>query len=197
MDEEVKNSNKGKVLTKYFTKTFLMGLLVLAVLWGLLLKMYGFELSISGWATMHREHNLLCLIDLFPLIVAGVATYLGRNAYYKISTLDKTLKSQSENVNKVAAFAEKIGKGEFKYEFTPFGEEDVLGKALIEMRNSLVLSSKNEEERSWIITSMAEVSEILRSNTELKKLSEEAIAFLTKKINAVQCAVYIVNDEDQ
>ncbi|MFM7021681.1 MAG: PAS domain S-box protein [Flavobacteriales bacterium] len=196
MEESVINSNKGKVLIKYFTKTFLVGLLVLVVFWGVLIKVYDFDFSWSGLTDMHRANNLLYAMDLFPLLLAGVATYLGRNAYLKISSLDKTLKGQSENVSKVAAFAEKIGKGEFQYEFTPFGEEDVLGKALIEMRNSLVQSSKNEEERSWIITSMAEVSEILRSNNELKKLSEEAIAFLTKKINAVQGAFYIVNDEN-
>lgn len=195
MEEEVKN-NKGKVLAKYFLKTFGVSLLGLAVLWGALLKFYGLELSVTGWKELHRINTLVCVIDLFPIVIAAVATYLGRNAYYKISTLDKTLKNQSENVSKVAAFAEEIGKGKFDSSFAPYGDDDVLGKALIEMRNSLVQSSKNEEERNWIITSMAEVSEILRSNTELKKLSEEATAFLTKKIHAVQGAFYIVNEED-
>jgi len=196
MEEESTMSGKSKVLLKYFFKTLGIAFLGLLVFWAIMLQYHGLAFSSEGIVQLHERDFLYCIIDLVPFIVAGSATYLGRNAYVKINTLDTTLKNQSESINKMAAFAEEIGKGQFNSEFKPFGDDDVLGKALVDMRNSLVLSAKNEEERNWIITSTAEVSEILRSNSELVKLSEEATAFLTKKINAVQGAFYIVNEEN-
>jgi len=96
-----------------------------------------------------------------------------------------------------AGFAQKVGEGKFETEFKPASENDALGLALINMRDNLVENSRQNDERNWIVRGIAEASEILRLHDTLDGLGEDIIQFIIKKINAVQGAFYIVNDEDQ
>lgn len=190
-----RNKHKQKALLNYFTKSFLFGLAVLVVVWIILLLNSDFGFSLDGLSKLHQSNGVLYFIDLIPIILGVYAISIGLKFYQKISNLNKTVKNQTETIERTALFAEKIGKGEFEYEFSPNDDKDLLGNALLEMRTSLLDANKNEEERNWIISGIAEVSEILRRNTELILLSEEVIAFLTRKINAIQGAFYIVNDD--
>jgi len=92
---------------------------------------------------------------------------------------------------------EQIGKGKLDAEFTPLSDGDILGNALINMRKSLQENEKQDRERNWIVTGIAEISEILRSHNTIKELGEAVIAYLTEKIDAVQGAFYVVNDDEQ
>jgi PAS domain S-box-containing protein len=189
--------HKRKILVKYFAYSFLVGLGILILIWILLISNSEYSLSLDGLGKLHSADNYVYFIDLMPLILGLYSLTLGSKFYQKISNLSLTVKTQTETIQKTAAFAEEIGKGEFNSEFEPNGEKDLLGKALLEMRKSLLEANKNEVERNWIISGVAEVSEILRRNTELVQLSEEVVAYLTKKINAIQGAFYIVNDDDE
>jgi PAS domain S-box-containing protein len=94
-----------------------------------------------------------------------------------------------------ATFAQKVGEGKFETAFTPASENDTLGLALINMRDNLVENSRQNDERNWIVRGIAEASEILREHDTIDGLGDEIIQFIIKKINAVQGAFYIVNDE--
>ena len=92
-------------------------------------------------------------------------------------------------------FAENIGNGNYQTEFKPLSEHDVLGNALINMRNNLSKVAEDDKKRNWATEGMAKFGEILRTNTnDLGKLSDEIIANLVKYLNANQGALYIVDD---
>ena len=62
-------------------------------------------------------------------------------------------------------FAENIGNGNYKTEFKPLSEHDVLGNALINMRDNLSKVAEDDKKRNWATEGMAKFGEILRNNT--------------------------------
>ncbi len=99
-------------------------------------------------------------------------------------------------LRQTAAFAQEIGEGHFDADFKPMSEDDTLGNALLQMRDSIMEAEQKDKERNWIVTGVAEIGEILRRHDELEGLGDEILAFITKKIDAIQGALYIVNEED-
>jgi PAS domain S-box-containing protein len=92
-------------------------------------------------------------------------------------------------------FAENIGKGSYDSEFTPLSDEDVLGNALIEMRNNLARVAEEDKKRNWSTEGLALFGEILRkNNNNLNKLSDEIIANLVKYLSANQGGLFIIDE---
>ncbi|HEY3405552.1 MAG TPA: GAF domain-containing protein [Ohtaekwangia sp.] len=92
-------------------------------------------------------------------------------------------------------FAESIGSGNYNTEFKPLSEHDVLGNALIDMRNNLAKVAEDDKKRNWATEGQARFGEILRTNNnDLVKLADEIIGSLVKYLNANQGALYIVDD---
>lgn len=96
-----------------------------------------------------------------------------------------------------SAFAENIGKGNYKAEFTPLSENDVLGNSLINMRDNLEKVADDDKKRSWTTEGLAKFGEILRKNNDnITKLSDEIISNLIKYLNANQGGLFILNSEN-
>ena len=95
-------------------------------------------------------------------------------------------------------FAENIGNGNYKTEFKPLSEHDVLGNALINMRDNLSKVADDDKKRNWATEGMAKFGEILRTNTnDLLKLSDEIVSNLVKYIKANQGALYIIDEVNE
>jgi PAS domain S-box-containing protein len=95
-----------------------------------------------------------------------------------------------------ANFAQRIGEGKYDTEFKPASENDILGMSLINMRHNLIENERRDKERNWIVRGVAEISEILRMHDTIDTLGEDVIKFILGKIDAVQGAFYVVNDEE-
>lgn len=94
-------------------------------------------------------------------------------------------------------FAENIGNGNYDSDFTPLSEHDVLGNALINMRNNLKKVAEDDKQRNWATEGLAKFGEILRTNSnDLSKLTDEIISSLVKYLKANQGALYIIDDND-
>jgi PAS domain S-box-containing protein len=92
-------------------------------------------------------------------------------------------------------FAENIGNGNYNTQFQPLSEHDVLGNALINMRNNLSKVAEDDKKRNWATEGQAKFGEILRTNSsDLNKLSDEIIGSLVKYLKANQGALYIIDD---
>lgn len=92
-------------------------------------------------------------------------------------------------------FAENIGKGNYDSNFRPLSEKDVLGNALIDMRNNLARVAEEDKKRNWSTEGLAKFGEILRANNDsIDKLSDEIIKNLVKYLNANQGGLYIIED---
>jgi PAS domain S-box-containing protein len=114
----------------------------------------------------------------------------------EVGQMAETTDALVQSLKQTATFAEKIGKGDLKADFQPQSEQDMLGNALIDMRNSLIETEQRDTERNWIVTGVAEISEILRSHDTIDDLGDAVISYITEKIDAIQGAFYVVNDDN-
>jgi PAS domain S-box-containing protein len=142
--------------------------------------------------------SLLALKESLATISLGILPEsIEKRSDDEVGQMAETTNELVQSLRQTATFAEKIGKGDLKAEFTPKSEGDMLGNALIEMRDSLLETEQRDAERNWIITGVAEISDILRSHNTIDDLGDAVISYITEKINAIQGAFYVINEDDQ
>ncbi len=123
----------------------------------------------------------------------------------EIEEMANALNESVEGLAKKVEFANQIKQGNLKHEFEMLSEEDILGSALLEMRNSLVIARKDEEKRKiedekrrWANEGLAKFADILRQNNDnLENLATEIIMNLIDYLKANQGGLFILNDEDK
>ena len=102
---------------------------------------------------------------------------------------------------KMTDFAKQIGESNLDAQFTPQSKDDILGKALLEMRHSL-LQAKNEEKRrseedsrrNWTAAGLAKFAEIMRKKYDsTDEFSNVIIQNLINYINVSIGAMYITD----
>ncbi len=99
------------------------------------------------------------------------------------------------NLKETSQFAQKIGRGEYKASYTPLSEQDILGSALLEMRNNLATASEEERKRAWSTEGQVQFSEILKENSEdILKISDKVISKMVKYLKANQGALFMVEN---
>jgi putative methionine-R-sulfoxide reductase with GAF domain/CHASE3 domain sensor protein len=107
-----------------------------------------------------------------------------------VDNLIKGLRSTSQ-------FAENIGKGLYDAEFSPLSENDVLGNALIEMRNNLKKVDEEDFVRNWTSEGLTTFADILRKNNDdINRLADAIISELIRKLKANQGGLFIVTKDE-
>ncbi|HAI74924.1 MAG TPA: histidine kinase [Microscillaceae bacterium] len=100
------------------------------------------------------------------------------------------------NLRSISSFAESIGKGDYQASFTPVSEKDVLGNALVEMRNNLARVAEEDRRRNWQNEGIAFFGNLLqKNNNDIEQLSDVIISNLVKYIKANQGGLFIVNEQ--
>jgi len=108
-----------------------------------------------------------------------------------------------DGLRQVSLFAENIGKGNYEYEFKQLSDQDILGNAINEMRNSLQQARNDEKNRleeeeqlNWASQGINIFNRILRvDNQNLEKLSYEIIKSLTTYLGAHMGGIYLKSDQ--
>ena len=109
-----------------------------------------------------------------------------------------------EGLNSKTTFAHDIGNGELDSELVMLGEDDILGKSLLDMRNSLAVAKqeelrRKEEERkkSWDNEGVAKFADILRRNNDnINLLTDEIVQSIVKYMGANQAVMFLLNEND-
>jgi signal transduction histidine kinase/DNA-binding response OmpR family regulator len=94
---------------------------------------------------------------------------------------------------KLAKAADAIGSGDFSAPVVPRSEEDVLGNALVRMRNELQHYQAENEEKLWLHSGMEQVNESLRGEKDLNRLSQDILAAIADYTGA-QAGLLFVRD---
>lgn len=102
-------------------------------------------------------------------------------------------------LRKTSAFASEVGKGNLEENYQALSENDVLGSALVEMRDNLKTAQiarerqeKEEQFKQWYVTGVAKFAEILRdSNKGLKDMLTVFLKELAEYVDVQQGTVYI------
>lgn len=106
------------------------------------------------------------------------------------------LEGQLTNVTNNISFAEEISRGNLKVDYSLNNDNDELGKALLKMRENLLISSDREQQEKYITQGSATVGEILRKyadNTE--QLSNELIREVVKYTESNQGSLFLLEKD--
>ncbi len=109
-----------------------------------------------------------------------------------------------EGLSNTATFAKEIGQGNLNAEFKAVSKNDILGNALLDMRQSLVKAKNDEEKRrekeeeqKWATAGYAKFGELLRDNTDnMEDFTYSVISNLVKYTNSNQGALFLLDAED-
>jgi len=134
----------------------------------------------------------------------GKDMVLDYNEDDEIGQMAIALNTSIEGLAQKNDFAYKIGKGDLNANLTLLSEDDLLGKSLFHMQESLKTAQEEEnsrkvedEKRQWINAGLAKFSDILRQNNDkLDILAAEIIKNLVHYLNANQGGLFIYNDDD-
>lgn len=174
-------------LSKFNITTFSLGA---AIILGSLILSYFFSQLFT--------QPMLRLKKVLTLISNGVLPKeLKREEKDEIGEMIIIVNQLVDNLKKTAAFAHRIGEGDFNTDYKPISNKDILGYALVSMRESLQNADKKDALHNWIVTGIAEIGEILRTNDTISTLGDAILIYLCNRINAVQGAFYVLNDEDE
>jgi PAS domain-containing protein len=101
----------------------------------------------------------------------------------------------TENLGRVKAFANDVGKGNFDTDITVFNNTGELGTALAEMRKSLKEISIQEKNRNWVNVGISQMSEIMRKHPDnISILTDELLANLVGYMHSSQGAIFVINE---
>jgi len=116
----------------------------------------------------------------------------------EVGDMAKSVANMTSGFKDITVFAENIGKGKYDSDFNPLSDNDMLGNALIEMRNNLKTVSEEDKKRNWATSGIAKFGDILRSNSDnFEKLSDNIISNLVRYIGANQGALFIVDGNSE
>ena len=91
-------------------------------------------------------------------------------------------------------FANQIAEGKLNSEFKP-AENDVMGEALLNMRNSLKTFVENERLNKWRSDGVAQISDILVSSESLQVLSQQILNKVVSYLGAHQGIFYALHKD--
>ncbi|MGB5976159.1 MAG: GAF domain-containing protein, partial [Cyclobacteriaceae bacterium] len=113
----------------------------------------------------------------------------------EIGEMAEAVDNLVEGLRSTSSFAENIGKGNYHSGYSPLSEKDVLGNALIDMRDNLQKVAEEDKRRNWATEGMARFGEILRKHTDnLEELSDQVVRNLVKYMNANQGGLFILKE---
>ncbi|WP_051633187.1 Cache 3/Cache 2 fusion domain-containing protein [Thermonema rossianum] len=98
--------------------------------------------------------------------------------------------------NQYSRFAQEIEKGNLEASFTPLSDEDILGKALLDMRDSIKEAAQRKQKEEWMNERLNHFNEVLRRQFEnIEDFSARLLAEVVNEMGAVQGGMFLLNDE--
>jgi len=145
---------------------------------------------------IHLDHPELFMLYILPVIGAYIVHLLYTRKQKNLGYFQKIINKKNETINQNAQFANEIGKGNYSVHIIPEGEQDVLGKSLLVMKENLLANYRKESIQNWISEGKNVISNILRLYNKLEDLGDHILEHLVKYIDAIQGAIYLYNEED-
>ncbi len=96
-----------------------------------------------------------------------------------IGKLAESINMIEVNNNRLSEAANQIGKGNLEVEFSPRGEEDGLGNAVLKMKENLLVFSKENEDKIWVQTGIQKINESIWGEKTPEVIAEGSLNALS------------------
>ncbi|MGM0530520.1 MAG: PAS domain S-box protein [Bacteroidota bacterium] len=194
-------SNKNIVL-KYTLSGFIIGLATILLV--VVLDIILLNMTLEQIGEAHSRNPVYIILDLSPAVLAFYAYLLGKRHADISRNLQESLEREHNKIYKLYNFVEQLRKGNTDAEYKIQDDEDLLGKAVMSLRDELKKNQeeeekrkKEDEQRHWTSEGLAKFGEILRQETDdLEEVSYQVLSNLVKYIGAVQGALFIIEGEE-
>lgn len=108
------------------------------------------------------------------------------------------LKTHVNGLNRTAEFANNIGHGNFDYHFEPLSENDVQGKALLDMRCKLKAASDEDASQKWISEGLERISVLNKDYTlDMHVLCNNLIKEVVEYAEACHGTVFLIELKEE
>lgn len=105
----------------------------------------------------------------------------------------------------LAHFANEVGHGNLDVSIEAKNEQDIIGKAMVEMKQNLIEARETDEKRrledeirTWKITGNARIHEVIRrENSSIKNLCTLIIHEVIAYSEAIQGGVFVIDDSNE
>jgi PAS domain S-box-containing protein len=149
----------------------------------------------EGFFMMHIQNPVHFIMGMIP-VFSGMAVYYYEKWRIKDrEKLQNSIEEKDKKIEKNLEFARKIGEGNLDTDLDIYGEDDILGKSLLVMRDNLLANKKREAAENWISNGKDLLSNILRRHTKLEDLAYDVVVNLVQQIDVIQGALYIYDEE--
>src|SRR5690242_3114388 len=106
-----------------------------------------------------------------------------------LSALTEKISSLQSQITSAQSFIKEIESGNLSIQFEKLfgdnGDDNILGKSLLSMRDQMSKIAEEEKRRNWTTEGLAKFVDILRSkNDDLNALGEMIISNVVKYMNA-------------
>ena len=111
-----------------------------------------------------------------------------------IGNLARSILMIDENNKSLSVAAQAIGSGDFNVEVVPRSQDDLLGNAVVRMKEDLQQFNQENEEKLWVHNGVEKINDSLRGGKEVRQLSQDAIHTLTSYIDGQVGLLYVRNE---
>ncbi len=122
----------------------------------------------------------------------------------EVGEMAASVNQLTEGLYRTAEFASSVGDGNLNIDFQKLSDEDMLGSALLEMRDNLKQAKedeakrkKEEEIRRWATDGYSIINDLLRKSKDLQELSYSILSNIIKYVDAAMGAIYVLNDSEK
>jgi PAS domain S-box-containing protein len=162
------------------------------------------QFNFAGLKMVYTDNPVHWIVLLAVVVLPGATYFYSRYFSRQLTSKQKKLDFEMGRTKKINDFTQKLINGDFSAGFTLTDENDILGKSLLNLRDTLKKNReiqdeqrKTDDQRNWIAEGLAKFGDILRNNNDnMELLSFNIIKELCKYINAIQGSFYLLNDDD-
>ncbi|MCG8580738.1 MAG: PAS domain S-box protein [Bacteroidales bacterium] len=150
---------------------------------------------------LYRFFPGLWFITFLPFITAFAGYIIAGNFAIFIRKQRKHIKKESAKSEQVHEFVENLRQDNFESDLNLANRDDKLGKSLLRLRDYLIQSKKDieqrrieEDQRTWVTQGLAHFGELLRKeNDNIEDLSYNIIRYLVDYMKINQAGFYLLN----
>ncbi|MBN1415380.1 MAG: PAS domain S-box protein [Bacteroidales bacterium] len=156
------------------------------------------------WSLLKSNPVHWIVIGSFVIVSIGIHILI---RYFTRIVIEKQniINVEQARTKTISRFAQQLIHDDFQASLPLMGEDDDLGKSLINLRDTLKSNKeeeakrrKEDELRNWLAEGMAHFGEILRNNIQdQEQLAFNTIKALTKYLGAIQGGFYMLDDTDE
>lgn len=169
--------------------------LIIAVVLALFMMFY-FQYTINAFTTV--------LNGLEGLSNGRIPATIPIKKHHAFSILFSRMNLLYDYLARLVTLSKQILEKDFSGDIKPLGDEDQLGKALVDLQSSLRQASEEEEkrkkedlERQWVSEGIARINDILRiSGDKIEDLAYQLIKEIVGYTNSSLGALFVVNNEN-